>query len=115
MLTQFNAEYTALAWGSIRFLLLFVAEEQKVSEAIANGLSLVTQIVFRAEEYAKLFATPAGSTTDRVFWSLQENLTALYAEVLNFLVRAAIFVKKGTFRKWYSLLVWSSGFRSPFV
>jgi hypothetical protein len=65
----------------------------------------VTQIVFRAEEYAKLFATPAGSTTDRVFWGLQENLTTLYAEVLNFLVRAAIFVKKGTLRKWYSLPV----------
>lgn len=100
VLTQFNAEYTSLAWGSIRFLLIFAAAEHKVSETVANGLASVTQIVFRAEGYAKLFATPAGSTTDRVFWSLQDNLTTLYAEVLNFLVRAAIHVKKGTLREY---------------
>lgn len=60
-------------------------------------MNSVAQIVFRAEEYAKLFSTSPEST-DRIFQSLQENLTHLYAEVLNFLVRTTMFFQKSTLR-----------------
>ena len=114
IIIQHHTEYTSLVWGTVRFLLVvsgptsrcqhglqpkFAAEEPKTSEKISTGLHTVTQIIFRAEEYAKLFSAPANTTTDRVFESLHENLTYLYAEVLSFLVRSTIFFKKSTVRK----------------
>ena len=68
-------------------------------------MNSVAQIVFRAEEYAKLFSTSPESTTDRIFQSLQENLTHLYAEVLNFLVRTTMFFQKSTLRMCQTLSV----------
>ncbi|MCJ1441536.1 MAG: hypothetical protein MMC23_002025 [Stictis urceolatum] len=102
VIVQHHAEYTSLVWGTVRFLLIFAAEEPKTSEKIATGLHTVTQIVFRAEEYARLFSNPANSTTDRVFESLHENLIYLYAEVLSFLVRSTIFFQKSTIRRFAS-------------
>lgn len=77
----------------------FAVEEQKTSEKLLKALDSISQIIFRGEEYAKLFSTPSDTSTDRVFQSLQDNLTHLYAEVLNFLVRATTFFKKETIRK----------------
>ena len=65
---------------------------EKLSDALENSV----QIIFRAEEYAKLFSTHSGSSTERVFQTLQENLTCLYAEILNFLVRATKFFQNST-------------------
>ena len=56
----------------------------------------MSQIVFRAEEYANLFSVHSGSSTEKVFQSLQEDIIHLYAEVLNFLIRATIFFEKPT-------------------
>lgn len=55
--------------------------------------------MFRAEEYAKLISTHPGSSTDRVFRSLHDNLTHLFAEILNFLIRATLFFEKSTLSK----------------
>lgn len=71
-------------------------EEGKTSEKLSEALETTVQVVLRAEEYAKLFSTHSSSSTERVFQSLQENLTHLYAEVLNFLIRATNFFKKST-------------------
>ena len=68
---------------------------EKLSEALDSSI----QIVLRAREYAVLFSSHSGSSTKGVFLTLQENLTQLYAEVLNFLIRATIFFTKGTFSK----------------
>lgn len=70
---------------------------------LSKALDSIVQIVFRAEEYARLFSTFSDSTSDRVFQSLQDNLVHLYAEILNFLVRATIFFQKHTLRKTSSL------------
>ena len=114
IIVQHHAEYTSLVWGTVRFLLLvgfhtaiyepilhaqFAVEEQKSSEKLSNALESIIQIVFRAEEYARLFSTRPDTTTDRIFQSLQDNLTQLYAEVLNFLVRTTLFFRKPTLRK----------------
>ena len=56
----------------------------------------MSQIIFRAEEYANLFSVHSGSSTGKVFQSLQENIIHLYAEVLNFLIRATILFEKPT-------------------
>lgn len=72
----------------------------KISEALESCL----QIVFRAEEYSKLFSSSIHSdpSTTRVFQSLQDNLTQLYAEILNFLIRATKFLEKRTWRRYVS-------------
>lgn len=65
-----------------------------MAEKLSEALDSLIQIVLRAQEYAVLFSTHSGSSTAGVFLTLQDNLTHLYAEVLNFLVRATIFFDK---------------------
>jgi hypothetical protein len=115
-ITQYNTEYASIAWGSFRFLLQvrnsitiphtpfstnralgqFTLEEGNTAEKLSETLDSLIQIIFRARQYAELFSTHSGSSTSDVFVTLQDNLTRLYAEVLNVLVRATIFFKKGT-------------------
>jgi len=66
------------------------------SAQLSEALESMSQIVFRAEEYANLFSVRSGSSTGKVFQSLQENIIHLYAEVLNFLIWATIFFEKPT-------------------
>ena len=87
----------------LSYTVQFAVEEQKTSEKLSSALESVIQIVLRAEEYARLFSVPPNTATDRIFQSLQNNLTHLYAEVLNFLVRATIFFQKPTLRKTMSI------------
>jgi hypothetical protein len=77
-------------------------EEGSTSEKLSKALESILQIVFRAEEHAKLYSTHSGSSTVRVFASLQDNLTNLYAEVLNFLIRATKFFEKSTAKRYMS-------------
>ena len=75
---------------SLTYTAQFAVEEQKSSEKLSSALESVVQIIFRVEEYARLFLTPSNTATDRIFQSLQTDVTDLYAEVLNFLVRATL-------------------------
>ena len=65
----------------------------------------MSQIIFRAEEYANLFSVHSGSSTEKVFQSLQQGIIHLYAEVLNFLIRATIFFEKPTLSMWTNILI----------
>ncbi|KAH0565074.1 hypothetical protein GP486_001531 [Trichoglossum hirsutum] len=102
LIVQHHAEYTSLVWGAFRFLLMFTVEEGKTSERLAEALETAVQVVLRAEEYAKLFSTHSSSSTEQIFHNLQENLTHLYAEVLNFLIRATRFFEKSALRRYVS-------------
>ncbi|MCJ1242728.1 hypothetical protein MMC14_010737, partial [Varicellaria rhodocarpa] len=102
IIAQYNTEYTSIAWGAFRFLLLFVVEEGTIAEKLSKALDSLVPIILRAQEYAVLFSSHSGSSTAGVFLALQEDLTHLYAEVLNFLVRATIFFKKKTIRRYMS-------------
>ncbi|KAI9852117.1 MAG: hypothetical protein M1824_002166 [Vezdaea acicularis] len=102
LIVQHHAEYTSLAWGAFRFLLLFTVAEGTTAAKLSGALRSTCQIIFRAEEYAKLFCAHSGSSTERVFQSLQENIIQLYAEILNFLVRATKFFEKHTLRRYIS-------------
>ncbi|KAL9118301.1 MAG: hypothetical protein Q9187_005157 [Circinaria calcarea] len=73
-----------------------------MAEKLSEALDSLIPIVLRAQEYAVLFSSHSGSSTAGVFVMLQGNLIHLYAEVLNFLVRATIFFTKGTFRRYMS-------------
>ncbi|KAH0565056.1 hypothetical protein GP486_001552 [Trichoglossum hirsutum] len=99
---QQYSEYTSLAWGSIRFLVKFFIEEGTISEKLSDSLESVVHIIFRAEEYAKLFTTHSGSSSERVFLALQGKLTNLYAEVLDFLAQATEYFEKPTWRRYIS-------------
>jgi hypothetical protein len=68
-------------------------------EKLSEALGSLVPIVLRAQEYASLFSSHSGTSTAGVFVALQDHLSHLYAEVLNFLVRATMFFTKGTFRK----------------
>ena len=70
-----------------------------MAEKLSEALDSLIPIVLRAREYAVLFSSHSGSSTAGVFVTLQDHLTHLYAEVLNFLVRATIFFTKRTFSK----------------
>ncbi|MCJ1235108.1 hypothetical protein MMC14_003072, partial [Varicellaria rhodocarpa] len=96
IIAQYSTEYTSIAWGAFRFLLMFVVEEGIMAEKLSKALDSLVPIILRAQEYAVLFSSHSGSSTAGVFLALQEDLTYLYAEVLNFLVRATIFFKKKT-------------------
>ena len=117
VIVQHHSEYTSLAWGAIRFLvkvsrlntlsrpchlankLQFSIEEGTISEKLSGGLESVVQIIFRAEEYARLFTIHSGSSSERVFRTLQGNLTHLYAEVLDFLTQTTEYFEKPTWSK----------------
>ncbi|MCJ1242488.1 hypothetical protein MMC14_010496 [Varicellaria rhodocarpa] len=73
-----------------------------MAEKLSEALDSLIPIVLRAQEYAVLFSSHSGSSTAGVFLKLQENLTHLYAEVLNFLVRATIFFNRRTIRRYIS-------------
>ena len=81
-------------------------EEGTTAEKLSEALDSLILIILRAQEYTVLFSSHSGSSIAGVFLTLQENLTHLYAEVLNFLVRATIFFNKRTisqFQKQLSL------------
>ena len=67
-----------------------------MASKLSEALDSLIPIILRAQEYAVLFSSHSGSSTAGVFLTLQEDLTHLYAEVLNFLVRATIFFSKRT-------------------
>ncbi|KAI9763728.1 MAG: hypothetical protein M1840_009125 [Geoglossum simile] len=102
VLVQHHSEYTSLAWGAFRFLLLAAVEEGTTSAKLSEALESISQIIFRVEEYANLFSVHSGSSTERVFQSLQENMIHLYAEALNFLIRATTFFEKPAWRRYLS-------------
>lgn len=70
----------------------FAVQEGYTTEKLTGILYIIAQTVFRADEYAKHFASP--TSTDRILEVLRENLIHLYAEVLNFLMRARVFFQK---------------------
>lgn len=70
-----------------------------MAEKLSEALDSLISIVLRAQEYAVLFSSHSGSSTAGVFAMLQDHLIHLYAEVLNFLVRATIFFTRGTLSK----------------
>ena len=78
---------------------------------LSGALDTVIQIIFRAEEYAKLFSAYSGSSTGQAFQGFKKNLIQLYAEVLNFLIRATEFLEKPT----WSEMTSHSWFSPPYV
>ncbi|KAI9797819.1 MAG: hypothetical protein M1833_005322 [Piccolia ochrophora] len=99
LIVQHHAEYTSLAWGAFRFLVLFVANETSTASKLALALEKTLSIFLHAKEYARLFERHAFSTTATISESLQKLVTNLYAEILNFLVRATIFFDKSLWRR----------------
>jgi hypothetical protein len=80
-------------------------EEGNTFEKLSETLESIVQILLRAQEYTVLFSEYTGPSTAGVLSRMRDNLTQLYAQVLNFLVRATLFVKKRAISKTYIPLI----------
>ncbi|RKK85661.1 hypothetical protein BFJ68_g15673 [Fusarium oxysporum] len=73
---QHEPKFTALVWGSIRYLLQVVVDCKEASEVTANGIFLVAQHAERWSRMAKSFGDRRG---------VEEATVDLYYHVLDFL------------------------------
>jgi hypothetical protein len=73
-------------------------QEGETSEKLVDSLDWIARILFRADEYTKLYAHEE-TAAQSVLRQLQDDLVALFTEVLIFLYRAMNFFKKHTFSK----------------
>jgi hypothetical protein len=97
IMIQQQPNITAVVWGSIRFLLQVksptrymhmirltsywsqvAVNESEVIEAIGEGLADIVEQIARWHKYLQLYPTS----------SLKEKISSLYAQIINFLVRA---------------------------
>ncbi|KAI0899362.1 hypothetical protein F4806DRAFT_492357 [Annulohypoxylon nitens] len=73
-----HPEYTALAWGAMKFLLVGVVNHQKLINKLSSGLSRVAGILPRADVIRRLYPTP----------QVKHLIISIYAHILKFLLRA---------------------------
>ncbi|KAK5207297.1 hypothetical protein LTR41_006866 [Exophiala xenobiotica] len=79
VLIQQHPDTTAIAWGVIRMLVTIAATDQNTSERLGTALSDIVDIITRCEDYQNIYPDAA---------RLEDITSKLYAEVINFLVRA---------------------------
>ncbi|KAK4445385.1 hypothetical protein QBC34DRAFT_164977 [Podospora aff. communis PSN243] len=83
VLSQHHPEYLALAWGSVRFVLMGLLNHETMTTQLSQALKDISDALPRMELHAKLYPT------DRT----QQSMARLYAHLLLFLRQAA---------KWFS-------------
>ncbi|KAF8541235.1 hypothetical protein BDD12DRAFT_829856 [Trichophaea hybrida] len=97
-MVQYNPQPTALAWGAFRFILIAAVQEGETSGKLVESLDCISRIIFRADEYTRLFAHQEISTK-QILQHLHGDLVQLFSEVLFFLFQAKAFFEKRSFRK----------------
>ena len=95
IMVQHNPENTALVWGAFRFVLMAAVQEGNTSEKLIDSLYWVARLVFRADEYITLFAHEEISAR-AILQQLEDDLVALFTEILIFLFRATVFFQKSS-------------------
>jgi len=95
IMVQHNPENTALVWGAFRFILMAAVQEGNTSEKLIDSLDWIARLVFRADEYISLFAHKEISTR-AILQQLENDLVALFTEILIFLFRATVFFQKSS-------------------
>ncbi|KAG4430645.1 hypothetical protein IFR05_013878 [Cadophora sp. M221] len=58
VLIQQHPEYVALVWGAMRFLVVGVANQQKLISRLSNGLCQIAEVLPRAELILRLYPIP---------------------------------------------------------
>jgi len=95
IMIQHNPENTALVWGAFRFILMAAVQEGNTSEKLIDSLDWIARLVFRADEYITLFARKEISAR-AILQQLENDLVALFTEILIFLFRATAFFQKSS-------------------
>ncbi|MCJ1284702.1 hypothetical protein MMC26_004038 [Xylographa opegraphella] len=85
VLVQPQPDIVALVWGAIRLLINIAAAEIETGQEVRDSLVLIVQHAGRYQEEARLFAK-----FDRV----QQAITSLFVQILNYLVRAKSYFQK---------------------
>ncbi|KAJ9605959.1 hypothetical protein H2200_009808 [Cladophialophora chaetospira] len=85
VLAQFHPEYTALVWGSIKFLIVALVNHGDHIAILAKALSHIADILPRVELKSMLYPTPR----------MKAAVTDLCGHILRFLIRARDWYEEG--------------------
>ncbi|KAJ4985861.1 hypothetical protein SVAN01_08659, partial [Stagonosporopsis vannaccii] len=86
---QHHPEYVALAWGSMKFLLMAVINHEDVITTLAKAIAEIAWSLPRVQLYTELYPTDRMKTA----------VTNLYACILQFLIRAREWYEQGRLKR----------------
>lgn len=85
---QHHPEYVSLAWGALKFLFISVLNHEELLSEISKAISNLADVLPRAELHSTLYSTPR----------MHEAVSLLYAKIMEFVVKAIKWCKKGKAR-----------------
>lgn len=95
VLSQHHPEYLALAWGSVKFILMGVLNHEAITSQITQALGDISDVMPRMELHAKLYPT------DR----MQESMARLYANLILFLRQVVKWFSRNSVQRALSAIV----------
>ncbi|KAK7697668.1 hypothetical protein SLS64_013298 [Diaporthe eres] len=85
---QHHPEYVSLAWGAMKFLFISVLNHEELLSEISKAISNLADVLPRTELHSILYPTAR----------MQEAVSLLYAKIMEFVVKAIKWCKKGKTR-----------------
>jgi hypothetical protein len=85
---QHHPEYVSLAWGAMKFLFISVLNHEELLSEISKAISNLADVLPRTELHSILYPTAR----------MQEAVSLLYAKIMQFVVKAIKWCKKGKAR-----------------
>ncbi|KAH8747459.1 hypothetical protein F5883DRAFT_509694 [Diaporthe sp. PMI_573] len=85
---QHHPEYVSLAWGAMKFLFISVLNHEELLSEISKAISNLADVLPRTELHSILYPTAR----------MQEAISLLYAKIMQFVVKAIKWCKKGKAR-----------------
>lgn len=82
---QHHPEYVSLAWGAMKFLFISVLNHEELLSEISKAISNLAEVLPRTELHSILYPTAR----------MQEAVSLLYAKIMEFVVKAIKWCKKG--------------------
>ncbi|KAJ0115777.1 hypothetical protein J7T55_010600 [Diaporthe amygdali] len=85
---QHHPEYVSLAWGAMKFLFISVLNHEELLSEISKAIANLADVLPRTELHSILYPTAR----------MQEAVSLLYAKIIEFVVKAIKWCKKGKAR-----------------
>ncbi|KAH8886450.1 hypothetical protein GQ53DRAFT_727849 [Thozetella sp. PMI_491] len=85
MFSSHHPEYVSLAWGAMKFLFIAVLNHEELLVEISKATTNIADVLPRTELHSILYPTPR----------MQDAVAAVYAKILEFVVIAIKWYKKG--------------------
>lgn len=77
-------------------------QEGETAAKLVDSLDWISRIVFRADEYTKMFSHQQVSAR-QILQRLHDDLVELFAQALEFLFRTKLFFQKSSIRKNFTI------------